>query len=208
MLRTLLFCTSISLSVVSSAQVNITPITSTDAPAKDEQDFKQMGAPMPELEFLEFHDSLKNAAPTDAGAAKGTKKQRTQPVLEPMPATRIRNAKELNNDGNLFVMLFNPTCSHCEEVTLTMRNNMKLFKKSEVVMLANMVMKPYLPDFLQRFKLDNYPAMHLGLDKSGFIDKVFLYQALPQINIYDKERKLIRTYTGEVSIDSLRQYIQ
>ncbi len=48
--------------------------------------------------------------------------------------------------------------------------------------------------------------MYIGTDSSGFINNVFLYQSLPQINIYSPAHKLIKTYTGEVPIDSLKQY--
>ncbi|MFI4962763.1 MAG: hypothetical protein ACHP6H_02785 [Legionellales bacterium] len=115
---------------------------------------------------------------------------------------------DLDNGANLFVMMFNPTCSHCQEQTIMLEKNASLFKKSKVLLLANIIMKPYLSDFVVLTHVDSYPFMYLGLDSTDFINNLFLYQQLPQLNIYNNERKLIRTYTGEVAIDSLKRYIQ
>ena len=69
-------------------------------------------------------------------------------------------------------------------------------------------MKPYLSDFIKQVHLNEYPSIYLGTDSMGFINNAYLYQALPQINIYNSDRKLVKTYTGEVAIDSLKKYIQ
>ena len=69
-------------------------------------------------------------------------------------------------------------------------------------------MKAYLPDFVNMLHVMEYPSMHVGIDSSDFINKVYQYTALPQINIYDKERKLIKIYNGEVSVDTLKKYIE
>ena len=74
--------------------------------------------------------------------------------------------------------------------------------------MANPGMKQYLPDFINRQHLYEYPAFQIGIDSSDFINKIYLFQMLPQINIYDHDRKLIKTYNGEVPIDSLKQYIE
>ena len=115
---------------------------------------------------------------------------------------------DFNNGANLFVMMFNPTCSHCQDETIQIEMNIGLFKKSKLLLLANMIMRPYLSDFVRIVNLNEYPSIYLGTDSLGFISNAYLYQALPQINIYDGQRKLIKTYAGEVAVDSLKKYIQ
>jgi hypothetical protein len=56
--------------------------------------------------------------------------------------------------------------------------------------------------------VQDYPFIKAGLDSSGFINNVFLYQTLPQINIYNAERRLLKTYAGEVPMDTLKKYIE
>jgi thiol-disulfide isomerase/thioredoxin len=120
----------------------------------------------------------------------------------------IMTFKDFDNGANLFVMMFNPTCSHCEDMTVMFEKNMALFKKTKIVLLATMMMKDYLPDFVNMLHVQDYPFIKAGLDSSGFINNVFLYQTLPQINIYNAERRLLKTYAGEVPMDTLKKYIE
>ena len=69
-------------------------------------------------------------------------------------------------------------------------------------------MKDYFVFFENVTKVSKHPEINVGLDSAGFIDKTFVYQSLPQINIYDKERKLVKVFTGDVPIDSLKPYIE
>jgi thioredoxin-related protein len=115
--------------------------------------------------------------------------------------------KDAQYDGNLFIMFFNPTCGHCEEFTETLKKNIFLFKKTKVIMVAGSMMQPYLPDFIKKHELSKYPTLTMGVDSSEMINKMYMYQSLPQLNIYNKERKLIKFFTGDIAIDSIRSYI-
>ncbi len=133
-----------------------------------------------------------------------------------MPALRVvtekgkivATADSVKNEANLFVMMFNPTCEHCEEMTVALEQNIALFKASQIVLIAAPMMGPYLEYFANTTKYTNYPALKVGLDSAKFIDRTFNYVTLPQINIYDKDRKLIKTFSGLETIDSLKPYIQ
>ncbi|RYD56410.1 MAG: hypothetical protein EOP56_11985 [Sphingobacteriales bacterium] len=132
----------------------------------------------------------------------------------PMPAVRLVTKQksaiidaDIKHNGPTFVMLFNPTCEHCIETTNMIRKNEALFKNTKVVLLAT----PNQIDNLQYFEdLTHYPQSKLlmvGVDSSGFIDRTYTYGSLPQLNIYDKNRKLVRTFNGP-TIDSLKPYIE
>jgi len=75
-------------------------------------------------------------------------------------------------------------------------------------MVADQLTRPYLPLFVKSFHIAEYPSIYIGFDVSNFIKELFLYQPLPQVNIYSADRKLLRTFTGEIVIDSLKRYIQ
>ncbi len=181
-----------------NAMAQVNKITEKQAAAAI--DYKQTGAPMPMLLLITSYDTsiqteVKNGKKKEMNIGKGTHK----PYI---------NNDDLDNGANLFVMMFNPTCSHCEDETELLEKNISLFRKSKIVMVAAKPMKPYMPDFIRSFHINEYPAMYIGTDSTNFIDNVFLYTALPQINIYDNHRKLIKTYTGHVEIDSLKQFIE
>jgi len=185
-------------------------------------DYKQMGAPLPPFILLPFHDTVtkkaigvshKNdtlmTAKEKRKAEKIQKQREKEEALKKMSWNNILTEKDFDNGANLFVMMFNPTCSHCTDETERLEKNIALFKKSKLILMANPTMRPYLPDFVKSFHTDDYsPVMSVGMDSAGFMNNVFLYQALPQISIYNGDRKLIKTYTGEVAIDTLKKYIE
>ena len=136
-------------------------------------------------------------------------------IGSPMPPLRVVYPKKavytnqtLKNDANLFVMMFNPTCEHCEDMTFALEQNLELFKKSNIILIAGSAMGQHLEFFENGTKVQKYPKIKMGLDSSDFINRTFIYEPLPQINIYDADRKLLKTFTGITTIDSLKPYIQ
>ena len=117
-------------------------------------------------------------------------------------------SESLKNDANLLIMLFNPTCEHCEDMTVLMEKNIHLFKKGNALLLAAQGMMPYIDYFKNNTKVDQYPTLQVGVDSSQVITKLFNYTTLPQINIYDHDRKLIKTFNGDTPLDSLKMYIE
>ena|ERR1700744_4136640 len=132
------------------------------------------------------------------------------PILVYTSAGKEITNKTMKNNANLFVMLFNPTCSHCEDMTVLLEKNIGLFKKSKILMVATSSMGPYMKGFEDSYHTDQYTnTMTVALDSSmHLVDKTFLYKMLPQISVYDKDRKLVKVFTGEIAIDSLKQYIE
>lgn len=163
-------------------------------------DYMQPGAPMPELLLMSF-DTIR-----DFGKRKD--RQNEQFLMDTNNVkTRLYNKNNFTKKGNLLVMLFNPTCGHCEDQTDILEKNKALFKKSEVILMANKTMKTYLPDFIKNHHVHDYEMFTIGIDSLNFINSTFLYRALPQINIYNTDRKLIKIFAGQVPIDSLKEYI-
>lgn len=136
-------------------------------------------------------------------------------INAPLPRLKVLTTKgkfitekTVDNNANLFIMMFNPTCEHCEAMTQALEDNIKLFKKSKIVMVAASMMQPYLGDFEKTHKTDKYRPILVGTDSSKIIDKLFNYNTLPQINVYNHDRKLIRVFSSLETVDSLKQYIE
>lgn len=157
---------------------------------KDKTNYRDYGAILPIFRVVTLPE---RSLDTPAGPEK--------------PARDIVNA-DVQNDANLFLFLFNPTCGHCEEMTKLLEQNINLFHKSRLLMVAAQHMGEYLVFFEKGLKTNEYPQMTVGIDSSHLVDRTFMYMALPQINIYNKDRVLIKRFSGETSIDSLRKYIQ
>lgn len=160
--------------------------------------YELMGSPMPSLLMVTL----------DTVAQDKKIKKHDDFTLSPY-RTKMYTDRHFDNDANLIVMMFNPTCGHCEDQADRFVKNISMFKKTKLIFLANMGMKDHLPNFAANHHTAEYPnVITLGADSSDFIKNVFLYQALPQINIYSADRKLLKTYTGNVPMDTLAQFIQ
>ncbi|MBS1776208.1 MAG: hypothetical protein JSS64_07995 [Bacteroidetes bacterium] len=109
---------------------------------------------------------------------------------------------------NLVIMLFNPTCDHCEKQAILFEQNMAAFLHTDLLLVAASGMGPYLGYFVNNIHADNYPKIQIALDSSDYINQTFRYESLPQINIYDAKRKLIKVFTGNAPIDSISRYLQ
>lgn len=147
--------------------------------SKERIDYKKTGAPLPQFELFDIYNDNITADVT------GT-------------------------EGNLLLMIFNPICDHCEEQTRRFIQNDSLFKKSRLLLVAAPVQVPNLSFFEAGTKYSAHTRMMtVAIDSAQVLDKLFGYEELPQINVYDgKTRKLIRTFSGAQPMDSLRRYIQ
>ena len=83
---------------------------------------------------------------------------------------------------------------------------MSTFKKNDVVFMAGPQMMSYLNSFYQATKIGNHPEIKVGVDSAFVIEKIYNYHTLPQLNIYNKQRKLIKTFQGDIPLDSLKAY--
>ena len=167
-------------------------------------DYHQVDAPMPKVKLvtLDTLSKLYEGKQLKKMNKKNTKK------FGYTPATRIITNDDINNTGNVFVMMFNPNCGHCEDQTEILKKNIDQFKTSTLILMANAVMKTYLPDFVKNHKThDFYPKMIVGIDSGEVIKEAYLYGALPQINIYNSKHKLLKSFNGEIPIDSLKMYM-
>lgn len=116
--------------------------------------------------------------------------------------------KDLAGDGYLILMLFNPTCDHCEEQTRLFKEHLSAFKKTRLALLAAGSMVPHLGYFSQITQTADVPELIIGVDSADYIDQTFQQVTLPQINVYNSERKLVDVFLGSTPLDSLQKYIE
>jgi hypothetical protein len=136
-------------------------------------------------------------------------------INAPLPQFNVINYQNKDitqsffNGSNLFVIVFNPGCEHCEDETRLLMTNIALFKNSKVLMMAAPIMTPQLSYFESNVKFSQYPAFTVAIDSAKVLDKIFNYNNLPQINIYNgKDKRLLKTFNSDTPLDSLKQYIQ
>ncbi|WP_118972550.1 TlpA family protein disulfide reductase [Taibaiella koreensis] len=130
------------------------------------------------------------------------------PALKVIDTTgKIYTGEAFKGNNHFFVFLFNPTCGHCIEMAKLMGKNITTFKKNDVLFMAGAAMGPYMGSFYQASGIGSHPEIKVGVDSAGAVDKLYSYSTLPQINIYDKDRKLVKTFNGDTPLDSLKKYV-
>lgn len=129
--------------------------------------------------------------------------------VESTPASsQSYTGNTLQHQGNTLIMLFNPTCEHCMETARAIIKHLPDFSKTRLLLLAMPEMKTYLSFFDAMTKVTKYPEITMGVDSANSFNKMSNYGLLPQINIYDNNRKLIKVFNGDTPIDSLIQYAE
>jgi thiol-disulfide isomerase/thioredoxin len=206
MLRKLLIITCLFASTQISAQSSYEPyyndkVKGPELPENvDKKSYKIPGDPFPPIKVVSLPW-------VERFLEAGSNGKNTEKTREVIPSKTITN-RDLPADKQLVLMLFNPTCQHCEAQTELFEKNIGLFKNAQLLFVAAPMMGPYIVDYAKKYNLNEYPQIWMGLDSARLIEKTFLYYALPQINIYDKDKKLIRAFSGGAPIDTLRQYLQ
>jgi len=208
MLRTLLVLLCVAIAANALAQAKTTPAKTTKKPFVPEIEYQQRGAPMPDLKLLSYHYPISKEEKNVANINRSRQERRLMKKRNKIASQQYITAEDLDNSANLFVMIFNPNCGHCEDETEMLVKNISFFKRSKLVMMASPVQWPNLHDFVKSFHVADYSPIFIGIDSANFIGKVFLYQSLPQINIYSADRKLVKAFTGDVPMDTLVRYIQ
>ena len=201
MLRKLVVAALLLCSINSIAQESAAKKGGKEQPKID---YRDMDSPMPTMKLVTLDTLSKLLSGNKLEKAnKKSIKEFGYPSV-----TRIVTEDDLTHRGNTIVMMFNPTCGHCEDQCEFFKKNLSSFNKTRIIMMTRADMKTYLPDFVKNHKTaDYYPMITVGLDSAEFVKETFQYGALPQINIYSHSHRLLKTYNGEAKMDSLEQYI-
>lgn len=131
----------------------------------------------------------------------------------PIPVFRIETAdghfhseKDIPAKAAL-VILFNPTCEHCEDLAKDIVKNKDKFAAIPLVFIAAKDMKPYLDDFIQTTGLKALPHAIVGADRSDVIYQLYEFRSLPQTNVYTDKHTLKYKYNGNISAKELLSVI-
>lgn len=76
------------------------------------------------------------------------------------------------------------------------------------MLVAPFEMKQYATDFEKATNVSKYPRLQMAYDSCKLIERLNTFMGLPQINIYDHDRKLMKVFAGGVAVDSLVKYME
>ena len=108
----------------------------------------------------------------------------------------------LKKNRAVLIMLFSPSCDHCQHETEEIIKRIDAFKKIEIVMATPMPFKQ-MKEFYGKYKLNKFENITVGQDFQYFLPSFFMVRNLPYLAMYDKKGNLLKTFEGNMKMDDL-----
>ncbi len=103
-----------------------------------------------------------------------------------------------------WLMMFNPSCSHCQHETEELVKHIDDFKKIQIIMVSSMNMDSIIK-FRDQYHLTDHKNIVVGQDTDYFLFSYYQNHNLPFHAFYDKKRQLIKVFEGSAPIDSIKE---
>jgi thiol-disulfide isomerase/thioredoxin len=111
---------------------------------------------------------------------------------------------DLPKKKQVLLMLFSPDCDHCQHEAEQIAANKEALSNTHIVMATTYPLFR-LKAFAEKYGLADMPNVVMTKDPYYLLISFYSLRSLPYLSLYDKKRKLIRTYEGSVSIDKVLQ---
>ena len=129
-------------------------------------------------------------------------------VLQKTAGGTITNTN-LKPGKRTMLMIFSPQCEHCAYTIDSLKRNAAMFKNTQFVLVAEDRNKQYMKDFIRKADIGSHPLFkNTGTEKGNLIYYIYNYQVLPQVNFYNSNNKLEKSFTGTAPFDSLKMFIR
>ncbi len=109
---------------------------------------------------------------------------------------------DLPKDKAVLLMLFNPSCSHCQEETEAITSHIADFKNVHIVMCTPMPLDSMLA-FREKYKLTRFKNITVTQDSKMMMPTYFMISSLPYLAFYDRKKQLMGTHEGSITIEKL-----
>lgn len=100
------------------------------------------------------------------------------------------------------LILFSPDCSHCEQLTKMILDNMQAFRHVNVVMGSPLPLYQ-IKEFMVKTGLDKQKHIVVGHDPTFFFWSFFRADTVPFIVIYDQQKQLVTSISKLKKIEEL-----
>jgi thiol-disulfide isomerase/thioredoxin len=124
-------------------------------------------------------------------------------LLQPDSVSFFSKA-DLKKNRAVLVILFSPTCEHCQYETEEIIRKIDDFKKVQIVMATPMPFDQ-MKEFYAKYKLARFDNIKVGRDYLYFLPSFFMVHNLPYLAMYNKKGNLLKTFEGNMKIDDLLQ---
>jgi len=112
----------------------------------------------------------------------------------------------ISNHKYLILIAFNTTCDICHHEIKSILDNIEKFDGVKIAMLSSEPMDSIIK-FQKKYELNKYSSILLGQVNDVYASQVLGVEIIPQIFIYNSEKKLIKVYKGETRLEAILKYI-
>jgi thiol-disulfide isomerase/thioredoxin len=123
------------------------------------------------------------------------------------PDSTVFTKENLQKKKPTLLMIFSPECGHCQHETTVLLNNISHFKNAQILMTTWL---PYqeMISFYKNYKIAEHPEITMGWDKKGFFLPYYSVQTYPALIAYNKDGKLVKTFSGNIKIEEVWQALE
>ena len=139
----------------------------------------------------------------DTVPAPATRFKSFPPVKLLMPDSITYFTKDvLPKKTPVLLMVFHPSCEHCQQETENITKNIDKFSGIQIVM-STMVPLFEMKAFMEKYKLASYKNIIVAQDYTFFLPPYFQFNNLPFLAFYNKKKKLVSTFGGSLPVDKI-----
>ncbi|HOZ52207.1 MAG TPA: redoxin domain-containing protein [Chitinophagaceae bacterium] len=159
--------------------------------------------------------SFSQGTPKQVPGTEGQKTHPEAPINSTIPVFQyITSSGKFITDSDLpknkpiVMALFNPTCDHCQKAIVEMKEKNEQFKNVTIVFVSSIANYVDLDNFVKITGVSTYPNFYICAAQDNFITSYFMPNwILPQVMVYNKQRKLKKIFYETINTDSLLTYL-
>ena len=116
------------------------------------------------------------------------------------------NSSNINDNNSCLIIYFHPECDHCHYEAEQISLNIDMFCNFQIIMIST-DSRESVKDFANNYHLLEFDNISILIDTLNVFHNTFGPNPFPTTFIYNKERKLVKQFKGEVSTEALLKYL-
>jgi peroxiredoxin len=112
----------------------------------------------------------------------------------------------INNKNSCLIIYFHPECDYCHYEAEQIGLNIDRFYNFQIIMISTASCES-VKDFANNYHLLEFDNISVLIDTLDVFHNTFGPNPFPTSFIYNKERKLVKQFKGEVSTEALLKYL-
>ena len=125
-----------------------------------------------------------------------------------MDSTTIFNTYNIPEGGPVAIVFFSPDCGHCKRTTRRLTDSMAMFKDVRFYFITPVHTMQDIRSFYDEFHMKDHDNIKLvGRDYEFFFGSFYDIKYVPDVVIYDGQKKLIKLIQGETTAKKLYELL-